>query len=704
MRADLPDKVEITTKRRLLNGGASPTAVTRTSGNFGYNGRALALIDFDGKGMPGSIAAKVKSEGGIWNVLKKVCPPLTNIARVIRRSTSSGLYRTDTGERLPGSDGEHIFLVVKDGADNKRFLELLHDLCWLAGFGRYIVSAGRQLLEQSIIDRMVWGAERLVFEGAPVLEPPLAQDTESRQPIAIDGDVLDTQVACPPLALDAQSQLNALRDKERVQLAAEVAAAREKFIERQAKKLVARTKCSVEVARRVIIRQCEGVLLSDVELPFDDPELARCTVGDVLADPDRFVGETLADPIEGIEYGINKAMIMRRADGSVFIHSFAHGHTFYELKRDADDVRKILDTVAKENVVATLIQLVVEGDINAAEEDLLRKQASKRSGVGLQSIKADLKAARQKQAQQEAERKRAERTAQRQDPRPEIRAPLKDDPWEPQMDVINNVLGNVIANMPPVRDLEDCIVQVRKLIVPRMHAFSSKLSNASDSDEKLPPPEQYVISRRDEMSTGELIGKYIDYFDVDKDGNRRSVHLSEKFVRPYLQRHDDMALPRVAAIATTPIVLADGVLLAPDGLDRERGIQFIIPDELRSVIPRREDCTDEAVKEAMKFLCNEWLCDVATDFVGKAITLSLASSLIERSLLDQRPVLLHYCRQTGDWQDHTDLHADHGCLGGEDGCRFVVNERGRTPEGHYQLFSLRVGLHPVGQHSAGYAG
>ncbi len=54
-------------------------------------------------------------------------------------------------------------------------------------------------------------------------------------------------------------------------------------------------------------------------------------------------------------------------------------------------------------------------------------------------------------------------------------------------------------------------------------------------------------------------------------------------------------------------------------------------------IPRREDCTPDAVKAAMGFLCDEWLCDVAADFPGKATALALTLTLIERSLLDQRP-------------------------------------------------------------------
>jgi hypothetical protein len=152
----------------------------------------------------------------------------------------------------------------------------------------------------------------------------------------------------------------------------------------------------------------------------------------------------------------------------------------------------------------------------------------------------------------------------------------------------------------------------------------------------LPPPEQWVLCKMSEMEVAEMIEQYIDYYDEDKYGSRRSVHLPTKFVQHFMRR-DDGKLPTVVAIATAPIVLADGVLLAPPGLDRERGIQFIIQDELRAVIPRAADCTQERVTEAMKFLCDEWLVDVATDYIGKATIIAAALTLIERSLLDQRP-------------------------------------------------------------------
>jgi hypothetical protein len=138
----------------------------------------------------------------------------------------------------------------------------------------------------------------------------------------------------------------------------------------------------------------------------------------------------------------------------------------------------------------------------------------------------------------------------------------------------------------------------------------------------------------DERECAELIEQHIDFYVESKNGFRRSVHLPTEFVRHYLQRHDG-ALPTVVAIATAPLVLADGALLAPDGLDRDRGIVFIIPKELRAIIPERS--TKKGVQAAMGFLCDEWLVDVATDYTGKCLIIAAALTLIERTLLPDRP-------------------------------------------------------------------
>jgi hypothetical protein len=308
--------------------------------------------------------------------------------------------------------------------------------------------------------------------------PPLRQDTESRRPIAIEGVALDTAAVCPPLTDVEKARLDELKAKERERLAPEVAKAREAFVEAQAKKLVARTGMAENAAKQVIIRQCKGVLRPDVVLPFDDDDLAGCTVGDVLADPERFEGETLADPLEGVVYGRCVAMIMRRAeDGTPWIHSFAHGRTFYELKHDAASVRKAMEKAAKDDVVATFARLAAGADLDPVELAELRQLSKDLSGIGLRVIDAMLKLEQQRLAEVAAKAARARQAARRQDPRPQIRAPFPDEPWLPQMDVLNEVIGKVISAMPPSRDIDADAMRVRKLPVPDMQAFSQSEVN-----------------------------------------------------------------------------------------------------------------------------------------------------------------------------------------------------------------------------------
>jgi hypothetical protein len=480
LRPELPDRVEVTTKKRLINGAARSDIIARTGANIIYEGPAYALLDYDNKGMPTAVVAELQRLGGFWPALLTILPDLAQIARVERRSTSAGLFRSDTGERLSGSDGMHVYVTIKDGADSERFLRALHDRCWLSGLGWYVVSSSGALLERSIVDRMVGGPERLVFEGGPVLVPPLQQDKESRRPVAVDGEMLDTVAECPPLTIVETARLGEFKAKESHRLAPEVAKAKAAFIERQAKNLTERTGISEHAAKHIVLRQCDGVLRPDIELLFDDPELAGCTVGDVLADPDRFVDQTLADPLEGADYGPCKAKIMRRADGSMWIHSFAHGRTLYELKYDVASVRTALKAALKEEVVATFARLMVCADFDDVEREKMRQLAAELSGVGLRVVDRALKAAQRMHAEHCNREMRQQRAAQRRDPRPMIPAPPPDAPFLPEMGVLNEVIGHVPTAVPPLRDIDDFMTRTRKLPVPNTHAFTQSEANAEE--------------------------------------------------------------------------------------------------------------------------------------------------------------------------------------------------------------------------------
>jgi hypothetical protein len=128
-----------------------------------------------------------------------VAPELASAAGVSRASTSAGLFHLDLGEPIPGSNGLHRYVLVQDGGDIERCLKDLHDRCWLHGLGWYNIGKAGQLLERSIVDRAVGRGERLCFEGAPEIVPPLAQDQAKREPEAFEGGAIRSDLAVPRL-------------------------------------------------------------------------------------------------------------------------------------------------------------------------------------------------------------------------------------------------------------------------------------------------------------------------------------------------------------------------------------------------------------------------------------------------------------------------------------------------------------------------
>ncbi|MBM3491867.1 MAG: hypothetical protein FJX68_15785, partial [Alphaproteobacteria bacterium] len=207
LKAGLPDHVMVTVSHRLKD---NPGAIARSREFIDYQAGApaWALIDFDTKGMPVAVAAGIEAAGGMWPALLRVAPGLQRATRVSRASTSAGLYRKDTGEQLPGSGGQHHYLLVKDGGDIERFLRDLHDRCWLHGLGWHLIGGAGQLLDRSLVDRMVAYGERLCFEAAPLIVPPLEQDPAKRIPVPFEGEAIDTELVVPRLTEYERHRVN----------------------------------------------------------------------------------------------------------------------------------------------------------------------------------------------------------------------------------------------------------------------------------------------------------------------------------------------------------------------------------------------------------------------------------------------------------------------------------------------------------------
>jgi hypothetical protein len=327
LRAGLPDKVRVIRKVDLDDNTASDT-IART-GDYLEFARGLAaymLLDHDCKEMPDEVWDKL--DRTFWKTLTKAIPALKGAASVERRSTSSGLYHQKTkNEYKRSTDNRHVYVPVTDGSDIKRGLTTLQDRLWLAGYGYYVIGANGSLLERSIIDASVYGPERLVFEGEPIVEAPLAQDAKACRPEVYDGDVVDLSVAIPPLTEAELQQLAEIKREAAAALKPRVGAARQRWADEYAK----RHGLTVKEAERIAAQAAKFMLETTFELEFDDPDLGYRTVAKVLANPDRYLGETLADPIEGYAYGRGKAKVLRQRDRTLMIHSFAHGGINYQL-------------------------------------------------------------------------------------------------------------------------------------------------------------------------------------------------------------------------------------------------------------------------------------------------------------------------------------------------------------------------------------
>ena len=646
LRPDLPDNVQVMTTSMIkkLNGTAPLGTIARTNEHICYRDKSsLALLDHDTKGMPQAVAERVKALGGFWPAVLSVAPELEHAGTVVRRSTSSGIVRTDTGQSVKGSDGLHVFVLVQDGTDIERFLRTLHERCWLHGLGWMIVGAGGILLDRSIIDRSVFGGERLVFEGPPVLASPLAQDAELRIPAVTDGEAVNTGAACRPLTIVEAATLAEFKAEERQRLGKDAAQARTAFVKDKTETIVARLGSSVtaEQAERAARRFIDGVLLPDVELPFDSPDLAGATVRDVLSDPDRFVDATLADPLEGVGYGRAKAKVMRRADGTLWINSFAHGRTTYNLMHDAAAVEQAMRAAPPAQAANVLVRLGLLADLPPEDEQCLRDLAVELSGVKARPLGTKIKQARAEQARQQAREERDQEVATRsnRDRRKRLPAPFPDAERLPIMTALDEVLCAVPEPEPPMRDMEGHPVDVRDRAPVLLHELTSGGANQAEPEKaRLPAPTMPLLTRHCRFSFAHLVEKHIEWVIEREDADPKPVALQPVFIDHFMA-YRDSALPRVGAVVTAPLVMPDGSMLAPDGLDRRRNLVFRIPKEMRAILPKPNDKAPEGkqVADAMDYLANDWLCDVATDFNGKCVLIALALSILERVLLPERP-------------------------------------------------------------------
>ena len=638
LKNELADQVEVTVPKRLER---HPGAITRSRKFIDYRPGfpAWALIDFDTKGMPDEVCARIEAAGGMWNALLTVAPELANAARVSRASTTAGLFRSDTGEPIPGSNGMHHYVLAGDAGDVERLLKDLHDRCWLHGFGWHMIGAAGQLLERSLIDRMVGYGERLCFEGAPLIVAPLAQDAAKRVPEAFEGEAIQSDRVVPRLTEYERHRVNEAKRASAEALGKPAAAVRSEHDRKLAERMSAKSGTPLLTAQRLVAARHRGVLFPDVELEFD--HLGIVTVGAVMADPDRFVGETLADPMEGVDYGRCKAMVLKGDDGTLLIHSFAHGRGIYFLRHDLKSAKAAFAQAPADGMVDHALAILAHAELEEDELEEFVKHVAKAANVRVRALTKRLKKDR---AACQAEKQRTSMGSSTDGriirPRPE-----PDGELLPTVTFVDEILAADENEEPPMRNASGAFVQVEVKEPWALHLLTADTANAGGEDtDVIKAPAEPVLVELTPIRVELLLERYIRWLVETRDRSYFAA-LPTPHINA-LMEYPNSAVPVARAINTGPLVTMSGRVIDGVGLDRDTGLVHRIDPILRLCVPANPPTAHE-IKEALKFLLEEWLVDVALDLVGKCVAIMLALTLLQRALLPERPAFFVTAGQRG---------------------------------------------------------
>jgi len=298
-------------------------AVSRSGEFFRHNeGAGWGMIDVDTKDLPPPVYANLTSDDIVADIFR-VVPELEKTAHLIRPSSSAGIIKPDRTVRE--ATGTHVFVRLEYAPDLPQLLQVMHDRCWVAGLGYIKLSKAGRMLERSPIDLAVDGAERLIFEADPIVQPPLSR---VRPPDRLRHGASLSDLAPPDPMLVAQ-----LKQQARDELKPAAAKMVQQFEAEQVEKIRAETKVSKTEARRIVRQRIQGGELSDDDVLETSAGVFE-RVGDFL---DRVTWvHGMPCPIEGSSYGPSNAAFYPAGSRSPEprIISYAHGaQTVFHFER-----------------------------------------------------------------------------------------------------------------------------------------------------------------------------------------------------------------------------------------------------------------------------------------------------------------------------------------------------------------------------------
>jgi hypothetical protein len=225
-------------------------------------------------------------------------------------------------------------------------------------------------------------------------------------------------------------------------------------------------------------------------------------------------------------------------------------------------------------------------------------------------------------------------------PRPE-----PDGELLPTVTFLDEILASDQREEPPMRDASGNLVEVRVREPWALHLLTADGTNAAaENGETLKAPPEPGLVQLTPTGIELLVENYVRW-SVQKKNACYFGALPRPFIDG-LREYSPSRIPVVRAINTAPLITMSGHIINGVGLDRNTSLVHRIDPLLYACVPSNPPSNQE-VRDALNFLLDEWLVDVALDRVGKCIAIMLALTLIERAVFAERPAFFVTAPQRG---------------------------------------------------------
>lgn len=307
----------------------NPGAISRTRQHFGWaNTCGILMLDND----IGDIDRRSFDE-----VLRDDAGIPENVSMLLRPSSSSLIYNSESGECLRGVQNQRAYIVVSDASKIPQIGQAIDTYLWAAGHGYYQSSSAGTALRRNLIDTSVWQPERLDFVGGAVCIPPLEQCHLLTEYIEGSELILDSsRMVMPSDRVIACAKTN--QAKELSAIKDDLKSARETYVERQTQRY--RDLGGSEEAAVLSITNALDRKTLDGGFVIQLHDGTTTTVAEVLSNPGKFNGVRCCDPIEPEYQNDSRVAIICVQNGShPYIYSHAHGGCRYKLLKNPKTIQ-----------------------------------------------------------------------------------------------------------------------------------------------------------------------------------------------------------------------------------------------------------------------------------------------------------------------------------------------------------------------------